>query len=249
MPFDLDLDTLAYIVTKTSPLPAVTRFTDDLQHRAFPARFRNVVNPYAFLNDIGIVPVLEYIYKGNLLIDVAEALNVSYTILQRWVENEGHEAAVDEAQRISAEGYLADGLRRLRTASNEFELKRAKEMVAHARFMAAKKDKGQYGGSEQQGDNRAGVSYIFNIGGAVTAPAAPVKPAIDTTHQRVEPELLPHVEFSLPATALAAPTLPAPAPDIADHLRAFGVTKAFDELFAPRAEPTADAPEIGPFHD
>lgn len=233
------------MVTKTAPLPTVTRFNDDLQHRAFPARFRNVGNPFAFLNDIGIVPVLEYIYKGNLLIDVAEALNVSYTILQRWVENEGHEAAVDEAQRISAEGYLADGLRRLRTASNEFELKRAKEMVAHARFMAAKKDKGQYGGTEQQNDNRAGVSYIFNIGGQTSLPTASTtpKPAIDATHQRLEPELLPLVEFDLQSPA---PSIP---PDIADHLRVFGVTKAFDELFAPSVEPTADAPEIGPFHD
>jgi hypothetical protein len=230
------------MVTKTTPLPAVTRFNDDLQHRAFPARFRNVGNPYAFLNDVGIVPVLEYIYKGNLLIDAAAELNVSYTILQNWVENEGHEAAIDEAQRISAEGYLAEGLRRLRNAPNEFELKRAKEMVAHARFMASKKDKGQYGGTEQQADNRAGVSYIFNIGGPSPAPNTPpaaAKPAIDSTHQRLEPENLPVVTFQIPA----------PAPDVAEHLRAFGVTKAFDELFAPVAEPTADSPEIGPFHD
>lgn len=201
-------------------------------------------NPYAFLNDIGIVPVLEYLYKGNLLIDVASVLNVSYTILQNWVEHEGHEAAIDEAQRISAEGYLAEGLRRLRTAPNEFELKRAKEMVAHARFMASKKDKGQYGGTEQQNNAGGGVSYVFNIGQQPAAPnSPPPAKALDATYKLLEPDTLPVVTFTLPVAA------PAPSPDVEQHLKAFGVTKAFDELFAPMAEPTAEAPDVGPFYD
>jgi hypothetical protein len=218
--------------------PAI--FNDDLKHRAFPHRFRKVGNPYAFLNDVGVVPILEFIYKGHLLIDVAEELNVSYTILSNWLEQEGHAEAVDEAQRVSAEGYLADGLRKLRGANSDFELRRAKEMIAHARFMASKKDKHQYGGTEQQGASQVGVQYTFNIGQASTTTALPpAKPAIDVTHQRLEPELLPVVEF----------TMPAPMADVADHLRAFGVDKAFDAMFAPRPVPTADAPDIGPFHD
>jgi hypothetical protein len=144
------------------------RFDDSLAARIFPHRFRRVGNPYAFLNDVGIVPILEYIYKGNLLIDVAEVLNVSFTILTTWVENEGHGDAIEEAQKVSAEGYLAEGYRRLRDATNDFELKRAKEMINHARFMASKKDKGQYGSNEQTGAaDKAGVSYVFNIAGNV----------------------------------------------------------------------------------
>lgn len=142
-------------------------YKDSLAARIFPHRFRRIGNPYAFLNDVGIIPILEYIYKGNLLIDVAEALNVSYTILVTWAKNEGHEEAIEEAETVSAEGYLAEGLRRLREATNDFELKRAKEMINHARFMASKKDKGTYGSTEQTGADKAGVSYVFNIGGDV----------------------------------------------------------------------------------
>ena len=232
----------------------VVNYTDDLKHRAFPHRFRKVGNPYAFLNDVGIIPILEYIYKGNLLIDVAEELNVSYTVLQRWAEEENHADAIDEAQRISAEGYLADGLRRLRTASNEFELKRAKEMIAHARFMASKKDKHQYGGTEQQGAVSVGVQYTFNITGAAATPDTINAAPLATTYRTIEPELLPVVAFAFDAPPEPTPSpAPAPAPRldtaVAAHLKAFGVDKAFDTLFAPTPLPTPDAPEIGPFHD
>lgn len=144
-------------------------FKDDLAKRIFPIRFRHIGNPYAFLNEVGIVPILEYIYKGNLLIDVAEALNVSLTILNTWVEREGHGAVIEEAEQISAEGYLAEGQRKLREATNSFELAKAREMVKQAQFLASKKNKRKYGSSDANTQG-AGVSYIFNIGGEVSAP-------------------------------------------------------------------------------
>jgi hypothetical protein len=201
-------------------------YKDSLAARTFPHRFRRVGNPYAFLNDVGIVPILEYIYKGNLLIDVAEALNVSFTILTTWAENEGHSEAIEEAQRISAEGYLAEGMRRLRDAGTDFELKRAKEMINHARFMAAKKDKSVYGSNEQQaGAEKAGVSYVFNIAGNVVAHSAPTVEAaaeppsniIEGESKPVTMDILGHLErdfadvFGVPEAPAKPVTLPAPS--------------------------------------
>lgn len=238
--------TRALSTAKHNTVPA--EYRDDLTVRAFPHKFRRIGNPFAFLNDIGIVPILEYIYKGNLLIDVAEQLNVSYTILARWVEEEGHSEAVDEAQRISAEGYLAEGLRRLRNAGTEFELKRAKEMVAHARFMASKKDKTQYGTTEQTGVERAGVSYVFNIAGDMVAPA--VLPAPSTPSVGTEPNII---------EGTATPV----RMDILGHL-----AQGFDDIFIKEDGPPqpaaktavarrtpltaaeqAELPLVGPFYD
>lgn len=228
-----------------SKLPAATEYRDSLVARVFTHRFRNVGNPYAFLNDIGIVPMLEYIYKGNLLIDVAEALNVSYTILSTWVDNEGHGEAIEEAQRISAEGYLAEGLRRLREAKSEFELKRAKEMVAHARFMASKKDKTQYGSNEQTGVEKAGVSYVFNIAGNVVAPqvhndAEPVSrnpSAVDVEGEcvPVKMNILAHLDQSFEDLFGVPEALPA--------------TTKKPLAKAKVAQPPAALPLIGPFYD
>lgn len=212
------------------------RFDDNLAARIFPHRFRRVGNPYAFLNDVGIVPILEFIYKGNLLIDVAEALNVSYTILQTWAENEGHEAAIEEAQRISAEGYLAEGLKRLKRAQTDFELKQAKEMIAHARFMASKKDKTQYGSTEQTGVEKAGVSYVFNIAGsvAVQAPATATPQAQVIEHEPAPPlkvgmNLMEHIDKDFNTIFKNVPLPPEP----------------------PRKDKNGKVilPIVGPFHD
>lgn len=176
----------------------VENYRDDLARRAFPAKFRNIGNPYAFLNDVGIIPVLEYIYKGNLLIDVAECLNVSLTILRTWVENEQHGAAVEEAEMLSAEGYLAEGMKRMRNAQTGFELTQAREMIKHAQFMASKKNKKTYGNQEST-QAGAGVSYVFNIGATTTAPQLAQAAASIIEHD-AQPELnvpTPRVAFNL----------------------------------------------------
>lgn len=143
-------------------------FDDDLAGRCFPHRFRRIGSPYAYLNDVGITAILEFIYKGNLLIDVAEAVNVPLTALRLWVENEDHTRDIDEAETISAEGYLAEGMRRLKNAPTEFELKRAKEMIRHAQYMAGKKNKPTYGEAVNAKPS-SDVTYVFNIPNTDTA--------------------------------------------------------------------------------
>ncbi len=172
-------------------------FRDDLSLRASQLRrFRQVGNPYAFLNEIGITPIVECIYKGNLLLDVAEQMNVSLTILRKWVEEEGHGATVEDAETISAEGFLAEGMRLVRTAENAFQLSKAKEMIRHAQYMASKKNKKTYGNTDaaQQG---AGVQYVFNIGQNTTAPQMAKDVLSIIEHAPQDVQHLPNISMNL----------------------------------------------------
>ena len=212
--------------------PDYSTYDNELAKRILPMRFRHIGNPFAFLNDVGIVPILEFIYKGNLLQDVAEVLNVSFTVLRGWVENEGHGPAIEEAERVSAEGFLAEAQRRLRCAKNGFELAQAKEMVRHAQFMASKKNKGTYGGSDALGGSGGSVSYVFNINGNTTEPAA-VKEIIGKVIE--ETVDVPQVHFNPLAHLL-----------VDDEVEEI----PFDEN-TPIGEMTfdEDEAEIGPFHE
>jgi hypothetical protein len=213
----------------------VQHYSDSLERRAFPARFRNIGNPFQFLNEVGIIPVLEYIYKGNMLIDVAECLNVSLTILRTWVENEGHAAAVEEAEILSAEGYLAEGMKKMRTAETPFELTRAREMIKHAQFMASKKNKKTYGNQEST-QAGAGVSYVFNIGNQTSAPQL-VKDVVQTIEHKQDPlgnEPVPRVAFNLLDHLLTVEPEPID-PQLPIGALHWGTEK--------------NEPEIGPFYD
>lgn len=155
----------------SAPAPMPSVFDEDLVKRCFPHRFRKIGSPFAYLNDIGIVPILEFICKGHLLIDVAEATDVPFITLRRWIENEGHFDAVAEAETLSAEGFLAEATRRLRHAPTEFELRRAKEMLRHGQYMAEKKNKPLYGDHAQKNEGST-VQYVFNVGASHVAPLA-----------------------------------------------------------------------------
>lgn len=147
----------------TYPAPTATEFRDDLAARCFPHRYRRIGSPYAYLDEVGISPILEYIYKGHLIIDVAEAVNVPLSVLNEWIDKKGHRTDVDEAEQKSAEGYLAEGMRLLKTAKTDFEFKKAKEIIRNAQFMAEKKDRKTYGDNKQKGGGSK-LSYVFNIG-------------------------------------------------------------------------------------
>lgn len=142
-----------------------TRYDESLRARCFPYRFRKVGSPYAYLDEIGIQAICEFIVKGHLLIDVAEATDVPFEVLRSWVLHNGYQDAVDEATIHSAEGFLAEGMRGLRHAATDFELRRAREIVRQAQFLAEKKDKATYGKKDDPNAGKA-VQYVFNIGAA-----------------------------------------------------------------------------------
>lgn len=246
-------------------LPAI--YDDDLAKRCFPHRFRRIGNPYAYLNDVGIAPIIEFIYKGHMLIDVAEAVDVPLTVLQIWVEHEGHTRAISDAETQSAEGYLAEGMRRLRTAQTEFELRRAKEMIKHAQYMAGKKNKPMYGEAVNAKPNSQ-VTYVFNVPGMESLPASFGK-VIDSTSNRVTEQTAEDIPqpVSMDLRRVLQQTL---ADDLGSHygiptlnnnVPSFGVqlnhlddveqTEAgVPRLVAPRPlNPTANDPDIGPFYE
>lgn len=174
-------------------------FNDSIQQRAKLARFRGVGNPFAFLNEIGLIPIKERLFKGAMLLEVAEELGLPLTALHMWIENEGHEIEIEEAEVVSAEGYIIQGERLLKTAANKFDLDKARAMIEHGRWMASKKNKKTYGTTVQELGQGAAVSYVFNISGnqpvqintRTQAPDNPVAPVPQ------DPNAIPKVSFSL----------------------------------------------------
>lgn len=142
----------------------VNIFNDSLETRAFQARFRGIGNPFHFLDDIGIIPIKEFIFRGATLIDLAEEINLPVTTIKRWIDENGFQADIEEAAVVSAEGYIARGEKLLKEATNDFALKKAKAIIEHGRFMASKKDKKGYGNTVQLGEGPANVTYQFIVG-------------------------------------------------------------------------------------
>lgn len=148
----------------SQPANVPSTFRDSIALRARNCRFRGVGNPYAFLNEIGLVPIKEYIYRGATLIDLADELNLPVTTIRTWIDENGHQGEIDEASTLSAEGYIRQGEIMLKAAVDKFNLDKAKAMIEHGRWMASKKDKKTYGQSAAELGQQAAVSYTFVVG-------------------------------------------------------------------------------------
>ena len=218
---------------KTPSLIPVS-FDEDLATRCFPNRFRRVGDPYGYLDEVGLEPILEYIYKGNLLIDVASATNVPLMRLRRWVEDRNFTSQIDDAETQSADGYLSQARTAIKNAPTEFELRRAKEMMNHAKFMAENKNKQTYGGGVAK-QQRAPVTYQFVIGTPTPEAAQAVQhiasSIIEGESKVVEP---------VPMVSLAHMFPGLNQPDVVQE----------PVLVARRPPmPTPTNPDVGPFYD
>ena len=141
-----------------------TQFADSLALRAKQLRFRGVGDQFSFLDGIGIIPIQEFLYRGANVIDLAETLNIPITVIHRWIEARSYQTDIDDASQVSAEGYIFQGEKLLKAAQTKFELDKAKAMLEHGRFMASKKDKRQYGNTNEATLPGGGVTYVFNVG-------------------------------------------------------------------------------------
>ena len=176
-------------------------FHDSLAIRARNIRFRGVGNPYEFLDSVGIVPIKEFLFRGNNIIELADTLNLPLTYIHNWIEQNNLQEEIEEASTISAEGYLYRGQRALEDAHDKLALDKAKAMLEHGRFMAAKKDKKKYGTTNEQVQGGAGVTYIFNMGDqtkTIHADAPPTPTIEDAEFKEVQTEPVFALEFSLP---------------------------------------------------
>jgi hypothetical protein len=172
-------------------------FNDDLAVRGWQNRRGTIGNPYAYLANVGIEAVLEKLYQGHNLVDTAEALQVSVTLLRSWLDNENYWPRVEEATTLSSEGYLSMGQRLLKGAKTKLELDHAKAMLEHARWMASKVNKPVYGATEVP-TAATTVSYVFNVGGHAQIVAGSTPHALQVPQEDVR--TLP-VTFALPGVA------------------------------------------------
>jgi hypothetical protein len=172
-------------------------FNDDLATRGWQNRRGTIGNPYAYLNGVGIEAVLEKLYQGANLVDAAEALKVSITLLRSWLDNEGYWPRVEEATTLSSEGYLSAGQRLLKSAVTKLELDKAKALIEHARWMAGKVNKPVYGTTDVPAAATT-VSYVFNVGGHAQIVTGSTPHALQTPEEDVRS--LP-VTFALPGVA------------------------------------------------
>lgn len=188
----------------TSTLPAGTPATnrDSIALRAVNARFRGIGNPFAFLDEIGLVPIKEFLFRGATIIDLADALNLAVTTIRTWIEENGYQGELEDASILSAEGYIRQGELMLKAAANKFDLDKAKAMIEHGRWMATKKDKKTYGQTIAETGQQAAVSYTFLIGdnAAVQINQPTAKP--EQNEKPLEPGIAKPVpvEFSLEQT-------------------------------------------------
>lgn len=217
-----------------------TGYDDDLVARCFPHVFRKIGDPYGYLDSIGIDAVLEYIVKGHLLIDVAEATNVPLLTLRNWVEDRQFFEKVDEAETHSAEGYLAKAHRAISHANTEFQLRKAKEMAKVGEFMASKKNKRIYGESTKNGEAPPPVQYVFNIGSGKEA-----APVIDAVATRIAKDSAADVSNPV---SLAVDWQPPTEADVMADASIGGELKLVLVADRPK-KPTPTDPDIGPFYD
>lgn len=206
-----------------------TFFTDSLKARANVSAFRRIGSPYAFLSSIGIEPILEAIHKGANVVDIAQELNVPVIVVHRWLEENNYLVEVEKAIKMSADGYLAAGQKLMETAETEFELRKAKELLNHSRWLAANLNKPKYSTAAQNQATPGGVTYVFNIGESKQVAPIEAKPEDYSYLEEAppvrmmpfdgpEPELGPFVEP--PADPATSPLPPHLAP-----------------LYAPQAKP------------
>jgi len=162
-------------------------YSDSIQARAAPNRYRQIGSPYAFLNAIGIDAVLEEVYKGSNIVDVAQRINISIGVFLAWLHEEGHIQRFEDATKMSAEGYLSEAGRLLRNAQNDFELKKATKIADHGRFLASKLDKQRYGQDNTKLGNATGVTFVMHIGGHTQSIQTMVEP--DHVIRHTPPEI------------------------------------------------------------
>lgn len=98
------------------------------------------------LDAFGLDEVLEMLSSGQMLVQVAEAADVSTGALLQWYSKDPERrAAVMEARRMAAALWDENAEHVVHGAGNWFQLEQAKQLASHYRWRAAKIDVQGYG--------------------------------------------------------------------------------------------------------
>lgn len=147
-------------------------FADSIECRVRASNQFRVGNPYRFINAVGIEAIIEQFCQGNNIVEVAKKLNVSVVLLIHWIEAENHGQRIEEAVKISAEGYLAKAASLIMDAPTDFHLKKARELAKLNTFIASKVNRKKYGQEVDKTSSAVGVQFVMHIGNSTTRTAA-----------------------------------------------------------------------------
>ena len=239
------------------PAPPVG-YDDNLIARCFPQKWRRLGSPVEYLDSIGIVPIVEFIIKGHLRHDVAEVTNVPFLVLQDWLTHNGYDTVVNDAEVFSAEGMLAEGMKHLRDAHCDFDLKKANSIIKHAQYMAEKKNRPVYGQAANAKPSSP-ITYVFNVGQTHAEPLARavIEASVVPQGQNTEEGAGNKQTLDLAALFGVSPTALKKEEEknkkgimtkVLAHLTEASAEEVV--LVADRpVEPTAQQPDIGPFFE
>lgn len=141
-----------------------TEFTDSIKSRASINHRFKIGNPYAYLNSVGVESIIEEFCKGDNIVGVAKKLNVSIVLLMHWIEASGHSQRIEEAIKLSAEGYINKAADSILDATNDFCLKKARELNKLYTFIASKVNRKKYGQEVDRTSGAMAVQFIMHIG-------------------------------------------------------------------------------------
>ena len=136
----------------------------NFEPRAYPSYEERKLNPVAYLEEVGIEKVGEFVQFGFTSIQIAAALGVSTFVLRKWITNNpeyGKELEI--AKSFAAEEYVQQADDELKQASDAFELSKASERAKHRRWRAERIDKDQFGSTQNKDRGITDNAFIFNF--------------------------------------------------------------------------------------
>ena len=101
----------------------------------------------AILDDLGADEIIERIYRGESLNRICASVGVNRATMHEWIHLD-HERLiqVEAARACSAEALDDAALAVLEAATDEFSLRKARELANHYRWQAMNRDPRRYGG-------------------------------------------------------------------------------------------------------
>ena len=104
----------------------------------------------AILDDLGVDAICERIMDGESLNQICASVGIDRRTMHEWTRLDDERRHWVDAARIASAEALGDAaLEILEAATDEFQLKKARELASHLRWQAKSRDPRRYGGKMQ----------------------------------------------------------------------------------------------------
>lgn len=119
--------------------------------------------PQEILSELGLKAICERIIGGQSYRELARELGISVGSLTWWIDgDEERSHACACAREAAAQSFDEIALENIESASDPFELAKAREMATHLRWRAKAVNQKKYG-DKQQLDVKAEVSMLYDM--------------------------------------------------------------------------------------